>query len=363
RTIGLSLPSESAQASLLRAIYDTAGVAPDDLAFFEMHGTGTAAGDPIEAAAVGHSLGKNRSFPLPIGSVKTNIGHLEPASGMAGLLKAALALEREIVPPTIHCERPNPKIPFESLNLRLVRNLEPAKASERPYAGVNSFGFGGTNAHVVLARAPRCEEAPTAGPLPPLVISAQTETSLRSLVQNWRTVLAEISPERAPMLLRAAARGRDHHPHRLVALSQSPAATAQTLGGFLNDEPSPFLIAGTGVREGKLAFVFSGNGAQFAGMGRDALRSNAAFRGAIEDLDRMLRPELGWSVIGFLEGGVDAGAMARADIAQPLLFAVQVGIVEALREVGISASGYLGHSVGEIAAAWAAGAPSLGEAG
>ena len=214
---------------------------------------------------------------------------------MAGLLKAALALDREIIPPTIHCEKPNPKIPFEALNLRLVRNIEPVKAPEGPYAGVNSFGFGGTNAHVVLARPTRCEEAPAAGPLPPLVISAQTEASLRSLVQSWRTALAEVSPERAPMLLRAAARGRDHHPHRLVALSQDPAAMAQTLAGFLNDEPSPFLIAGTGVREGKLAFVFSGNGAQFAGMGRDALRSNAAFRGAIEDLDRILRPELGWS--------------------------------------------------------------------
>src|SRR5438270_4321104 len=267
RTIGLSLPSQSAQASLLRAVYDNAEIAPDDLAFFEMHGTGTAAGDPIEAAAVGQSLGQSRSIPLPIGSVKTNIGHLEPASGMAGLLKAALALEREMIPPTIHCERPNPKIPLESLNLRLVRNIEPAKASERPYAGVNSFGFGGTNAHVVLARAPRCEEAPVAGPLPPLVISAQTETSLRSLVQNWRAVLAEVSPERAPMLLRAAARGRDHHPHRLVALSQDPAATAQTLGGLLNDEPSPFLITGTVGREGKVAIVFSGNGTQSAAMG------------------------------------------------------------------------------------------------
>ncbi len=363
RTIGLSLPSESAQTSLLRAVYHTAGIAPDDLAFLEMHGTGTAAGDPIEAAAVGHSLGQSRSLPLPIGSVKTNIGHLEPASGMAGLLKAALALDRDIIPPTIHCEKPNPKIPFEALNLRLVRNIEPVKASERPYAGVNSFGFGGTNAHVVLARPTRCEEAPAAGPLPPLVISAQTEASLRSLVQNWHTVLAEVSPERAPRLLRAAARGRDHHTHRLVALSQDPAVTAQMLAGFLNDEPSPFLVAGTGVREGKLAFVFSGNGAQFAGMGRDALRRNAAFRGAIEDLDRMLRPELGWSVIALLEGGTDAGAMARTDIAQPLLFAVQVGIVEALREVGVSASGHLGHSVGEIAAAWAAGALSLGEAG
>ncbi len=239
RTIGLSLPSQSAQAALLRAVYETAGIAPDDLAFFEMHGTGTAAGDPIEAAAVGHSLGQSRSLPLPIGSVKTNIGHLEPASGMAGLLKAALALDREIIPPTIHCEKPNPKIPFETLNLRLIRNIEPVKAPERPYAGVNSFGFGGTNAHVVLARPPRCEEGSLTAPLPPLVISAQTEASLRSLVQNWCTRLAEVPAARAPMLLRAAARGRDHHPHRVVALSQDPAATAQTLAGFLNDEPSP----------------------------------------------------------------------------------------------------------------------------
>src|SRR5215831_95745 len=154
RTIGLSLPSETAQASLLRSVYAHAGVAPEQLAFFEMHGTGTPAGDQIEAAAVGHSLGQSRSAPLPIGSVKTNIGHLEPASGMAGLLKATLALDRGIVPPTIHCERPNPKIPFDSLNLRLVREAEPVQTRERSYAGVNSFGFGGTNAHAVLARPP-----------------------------------------------------------------------------------------------------------------------------------------------------------------------------------------------------------------
>src|SRR5262252_2152411 len=139
RTIGLSLPSESAQTSLLRAVYTGAGVDPNELAFFEMHGTGTPAGDPIEAAAVGRSLGQSRPEPLPIGSVKSNIGHLEPASGMAGLLKAALALERDIIPPTIHCEKHNPKIPFAELKLRLVREAEPAGARERAYAGVNSF--------------------------------------------------------------------------------------------------------------------------------------------------------------------------------------------------------------------------------
>src|SRR5215469_2152107 len=139
RTVGLSLPSEAAQMSLLDVVYRSAGVAADNLAFFEMHGTGTPAGDPIEAAAVGHSLGKNRSIPLPIGSVKTNIGHLEPASGMAGLLKAALALDHKILPPTLHCERPNPQIPFDALNLRLASEVEPiSSTAAMPCAGVNA---------------------------------------------------------------------------------------------------------------------------------------------------------------------------------------------------------------------------------
>src|SRR5947207_2273803 len=169
RTIGLSLPSEAAQASLIRTVYGRAGVTPDDLAFFEMHGTGTPAGDPIEAAAVGRALGQARREPLPIGSVKTNIGHSHPASGIAGRIKATLALERGLVPPTLHCETPNPNIPFDALRLRLVRSVEAIKAGS--CAGVNSFGFGGTNGHAVLTTPPRpAETAPRAdGPLPPLV--------------------------------------------------------------------------------------------------------------------------------------------------------------------------------------------------
>jgi phthiocerol/phenolphthiocerol synthesis type-I polyketide synthase C len=365
RTIGLSLPSETAQASLLRSVYARAGVAPEQLSFFEMHGTGTPAGDPIEAAAVGHSLGQSRADPLPIGSVKTNIGHLEPASGMAGLLKAALALDRGIVPPTLHCEMPNPNIAFDELNLRLVRDAEPIDAApEQRYAGVNSFGFGGTNAHVVLA-APPSRDKPTSLPetMPPLVISARTEASLRELVRSWRCTLAGKSSNLTPALVRAAARKRDHHAHRLVALGKDQATTAEMLADFLDGAPAPGVIAGAGVREDKLAFVFSGNGAQFPGMGRDALRTNAAFRAAVEEVDELLRPELGWSVTELLESGVDRDALARADVAQPLLFAVQVGIVQALADIGIRAAAHLGHSVGEIAAAWGSGALSLADAG
>ena len=365
RTIGLSLPSEAAQASLLRSVYARSGLSPEQLTFFEMHGTGTPAGDPIEAAAVGHSLGQSRSDPLPIGSVKTNIGHLEPASGMAGLLKAALALDRGIVPPTLHCAAPNPNIPFDKLNLRLVRNAEAIDAArERRYAGVNSFGFGGTNAHVVLAAPPcRDEASPPPESLPPLVISARTEASLRELARSWRGTLSRMPRERAPAMIRAAARKRDHHTHRLVALGKDPATTVELLGNFLDGAAVPSVITKIGVREDKLAFVFSGNGAQFPGMGRDALRTNVAFRAAVEEVDGLLRPELGWSVTERLESGVGGEMLARADVAQPLLFAVQVGIVQALEAIGIRAAAHFGHSVGEIAAAWGSDALSLADAG
>ncbi len=368
RTIGLSLPSEAAQAALLRSVYARAGIAPDRLAFLEMHGTGTPAGDPVEAAAAGRALAQRRAEPLPIGSVKSNIGHLEPASGMAGVLKAALALERGLVPPSLHCETPNPNIAFEALNLRLVRNAEGlANAREDRCAGINSFGFGGTNAHVVLGPAPprstAAELPESQEQIPPLLVSAATEASLRQLAEDWRRLLGETSAERAPALLRAAARGRDHHRHRLVALGQDRATTASRLDGFLAGQSPPELVTGTAVAEGKLAFVFSGNGAQFPGMGRRAMRANAVFRAAVRQVDEMLRRDLGWSVAELIEEGVEAAALARTDVAQPLLFAIQVGIVEALREAGVAAGAHFGHSVGEIAAAWSAGALSLADAG
>ncbi|HXC13142.1 MAG TPA: SDR family NAD(P)-dependent oxidoreductase [Stellaceae bacterium] len=364
RTIGLSLPSEAAQTALLQSVYHHAGIAIDDLALLEMHGTGTPAGDPVEAAAVGRALGTSRREPLPIGSVKTNVGHLEPASGMAGLLKAALALDRGVVPPTLHCETPNPGIDFAALKLRLVREAEPiAIARERRVAGVNSFGFGGTNAHTVLAAPPPARVAASAAALTsPLVISAATETSLRELVVGWRQLLKETPTERLPGLMRAAAHGRDHHRHRLAALGRDGSAVSASLERFLENQGTPGLVTGTSVSGGKLAYVFSGNGAQFAGMGRPALRANAAFRAAVEGVDEVFRDALGWSVVERIDRGVDTASLERADIAQPLLFAIQVGIVGALGALGIGAQGHMGHSVGEIAAAWAAGALPLADA-
>src|SRR5438132_1534712 len=361
RTIGLSLPSETAQAAPLRPVYQRSEVMPDDLAFFEMHGTGTPAGDPIEAAAVGAALGGSRRAPLPIGSVKTNIGHLEPASGMAGLIKAALALDHGIVPQTLHCETPNPNIPFDRLNLRLVRSAEEIEAGR--CAGINSFGFGGTNGHAVLAAPPRQqpEAAADDGALPPLVISARTEQALRALAQSWRDTLAGTPAEQAPALLRAAARRRDHHPQRLVVPTERQADTVAALGDFIAGAEIA-VVSGTAVRDGKLAFVFAGNGAQWSGMAQQAYCASAVFRDAIGAADNALRPGLGWSVAEAIDRGIEAEQLVRADVAQPLLFAIQVGIVEVLRGLGIVAAGHIGHSVGEIAAAWASGALSLADA-
>src|SRR5690348_13776625 len=361
RTIGLSMPSEAAQAALIRSVCERAATAAEDLAFFEMHGTGTPAGDPVEAAAVGYALGQCRPEPLPIGSVKTNIGHLEAASGMAGLIKTALALEHGTLPPSLHCVTPNPRIAFGDLNLRVVRGAEALDRGKG--AGINSFGFGGTNGHAVLAPPPQKTARPQAAaePVPPLVISARSEAALRQLACSWQERLAGAAGERAAALLRTAARSRDHHAHRLVVLGADAGETAAKLGAFVaGDEHA--VVSGTALREAKLAFVFSGNGAQWPEMARGAYRASGAFRAAIEEADAVLRPGLGWSAAELIESGVDADRLVHADVAQPLLFAIQLGIVTVLRSLGIAAEAHGGHSVGEIAAAWASGALSLTDA-
>ncbi|HXP30307.1 MAG TPA: SDR family NAD(P)-dependent oxidoreductase [Stellaceae bacterium] len=363
RTTGLSLPSRAAQARLLRSVYAEAEIAPERLAFVEAHGTGTPVGDPLEAAALGEALARHRAAPLPIGSVKSNLGHLEAASGMAGLVKAMLALEHRVLPPSIHCETPNPQIPFAELNLRIAAEPLALAADESAVAGVNSFGFGGTNAHAILAPPPNRPAAEeTASPLPPLLLSARAESALRALADEWSGRLAGAPAETAVRLIRAAARRRDHHKHRLVALGATPAELARSLRSHGAAQPSARLASGAALAQGKLAFVFSANGSQWPGMARDALAHSAAFRDTVREVDALLRPLLGWSVRDRLEAGCDAEALARTDCAQPLLFAVQVGITAALREHGVAGAAHLGYSVGEIAACWAAGALTLGDA-
>jgi acyl transferase domain-containing protein len=238
RTIGLALPNREAQARLIRRVMDEAGIGPERLAYFEAHGTGTQAGDPAEAWAIGRaaagaidrsaagaidrSAGARRS-PLPVGSVKTNIGHLEPASGIAGLLKAMLVLDRRVIPAVLHQEKPNPNIDFDALNIRIPAVAEKLDAAADAVVGVNSFGFGGTNACVMLGPAPKPRRvAPGKADLadngapPPLLLSARSAAGLAALASDWQARLAGATPKQAATLARGAARHRDLQPHRLA---------------------------------------------------------------------------------------------------------------------------------------------------
>jgi len=340
RTIGLSLPNREAQAALIGRVMAEAGAGAERLAYFEAHGTGTRAGDPIEAWAIGQAA-RGRSAPLPVGSAKTNVGHLEPASGMAGLLKAMLVLERRVVPATLHQVCPNPDIDFGELNIRVPGVREELGDVPDAVVGVNSFGFGGTNACVMLGGAP---VGPPPRPSPargegdvPLLLSARSQAALAELARDWRA--------RPDMASAAAARGvaryRDLHPHRLLRRGgEEIAATGPAVSGAL-------------------CFVFSGNGAQFAGMAREALRHSRAFARAMRRVDRALAPLLGWSPRARLAAGVTAEELSATEVAQPLLFAVQAAMLAPLAAQGLRPAMVVGHSVGEVAAAHAAGLLSL----
>jgi acyl transferase domain-containing protein/acyl carrier protein len=373
RTIGLSLPNREAQATLIRRVMAEAGVTAEDLAYFEAHGTGTQAGDPTEAWAIGQAA-TGRSRPLPIGSIKTNIGHLEPASGLAGLLKAMLVLERGRIPPTLHQARPNPNIDFPALNIRVGSEGEALdRAAPGAVAGVNSFGFGGTNATVLLGPAPArpaTEGAarPGAGPgaMPPLLLSARSAAALSALAGRWEDRLRGADAATAAALARGAARHRDLSPHRLVLRGRDGDALAAAIAAWRQPAPRPDTAAPAGTAtagtasaapasSGGIGFVFSGNGAQHAGMARAALAHSPAFRRAFRPVDAAMAPLLGWSPLAKLRGGVTAAELAATDVAQPLLFAIQVASLGALAAQGIRPGIVLGHSVGEVAAAHAAG--------
>jgi len=362
RTVGLSLPNRDAQMSLLQQVYGDAGIAPDALSFIEAHGTGTAAGDPIEAGAIGTVLGQNRTHSLPIGSVKTNIGHLEAASGMAGLIKAVLAIDRRVLPPSINFETPNPHIDFDRLNLRVADEPVLLRAKHRA-AGVSGFGFGGTNAHIVLGQPPapvRATDQHSSSP-PPLLLSARSEGALRALAGTWSDLTRDLPDAEAAPLFRAAARARDHHGVRLSVPSGTVAEISTLLGDYAREIKSPGIIDDAAARPGGMAFVYSGNGAQWEGMARDALSLSPSFRAGVARVDALLVDALGWSVLDALSGE-SPRELARTDVAQPMLFAIQVATTLALRDVGVEPDAVLGHSVGEIAAAWACGALSLEQA-
>ncbi|MCU0944766.1 MAG: acyltransferase domain-containing protein, partial [Rubritepida sp.] len=359
RTIGISLPDGDAQAALIRAVLRAGRVAPEALGYFEAHGTGTPAGDPIEAAAIGRAV-RGRRRPLPIGSAKSNIGHTEAAAGLVGVLKALVVLETGRIPPSLHCATPNPRIPFDTLGLAPVVRAQRFVGSA---AAVNSFGFGGTNACAVLAPAPAARVAPApraAGraEVPPLLLSAHSPGALRRLAAAWREAAGRAGPA-LPSVIRGQARHRALLPHRLVVRGERPGPL---LAAHLAGRPRAGVTAGVAGRGRGAVFLFAGNGAPWPGMAKAEMAGSAAFRAAVEEADAALRAHVGWSVAALLARGATAAELARADVAQPLLFAVQHGIVGALAAHGITPALCLGHSVGEVAAACASGVLTLRQA-
>ncbi|MBR2819936.1 MAG: SDR family NAD(P)-dependent oxidoreductase [Reyranella sp.] len=366
RTTGLSLPSAESQRRLLEQVYGEFGVDPSDLAFVEAHGTGTQAGDPLEADALGKGLGQRRSQPLPIGSVKSNIGHLEPASGLAGVLKSILALNRGVLPGTLHQVSPNENIPLDELNLKVVgQNWSLPERRGPSLAGVNSFGFGGTNAHVILrgedtsvsVAHPKTEAGP-----PPLLLSAHTAEALPELA---RAYLDQWPSDRrlSGDFIGAAAHLRDGLAHRLVVRGKTADETRHNLQQFANGEPSPAALSGQALGSNlPVAYIFSGNGSQWVGMGRTAWHANPRFREALKEVDGHFSRRQKESLVDLLFADDLAQKLRQATYAQPLLLALQIATVRCLEALGVAPVATMGHSVGEIAAAWCAGALSLDQA-
>ena len=370
RTNGLPLPNPKAQAALLRRVYEEHRLDIGKLAYVEAHGTGTPAGDPIEASALGEALGsalkgKRRLF---VGSVKTNIGHLEPAAGMAGLLKAILVLQHGRIPANLHFETPNPAIDLEALNLAVPTRMRPLPLrGPDALVGVNSFGFGGTNAHVVLRRAPTVRKpAKTTVPtvVPPFFLSARSEHSLRAQALALSEDLRDADAAAIRDTAHTLALCRDHLRFRSIVVPGADEPLADTLWkmGSLGGGKNRTLVEAV-AENGRGAFVFSGNGSQWLGMGKTLLKENRDFADGVESADACLRALRGSSLMDMLLAPEKhPEAVSHTEHSQPLLFALQVGLVRALRAKGIEPDATFGHSVGEVAAAWTAGALSLQDA-
>ncbi|MGY6216362.1 type I polyketide synthase [Methylolobus aquaticus] len=369
RTQGLTVPSDAAQARLLREVYTGAGVSPEELDYLEAHGTGTRVGDPIEATAIGRALGQRRApdKPLLIGSVKSNLGHLEAASGVAGLVKALLCLEHRTVPPSIHLQTPNTRIPFDTLNIRVVSAVTPLPTDKTLVIGVNSFGFGGANAHVILKSPPPGRTDTRSDAVDdfsaPLLLSGRSDTAARTAAREFAEYLQNPQVSSFYDALYTAAFHRDHHDHRMVAWAPTREALAALLVRTVGAEDTPGVSSGRALsRASKPVFVYSGNGSQWAGMGRNLLQAEPGFRHAVEEVDALFCARGGFSILSELAADDEAQRLDATEIAQPLLFAVQVGLTSLLRAWGVEAMALVGHSVGEVAAAWASGALSLPQA-
>lgn len=367
RTNGIALPSHETQSALIEQTLAKFGIDPADIDFFEAHGTGTAVGDPAEARTISLAIASKRrreSGPLPIGSAKSNIGHLEPASGMAGLFKAVLAIQNRAVPKTLHAEELNPDIDFEGLNISPVQELTPLRVEGRPiYAGLNSFGFGGANATVILREHTKeALEDESTEVVPPLLLSAKSPAALQRMAGLYGQLLQRSADNEFYDIAHTAAFRRARLKSRLIVEGTSRSAIAEALLAYASGDASPAVSGEASSRKGKVGFIFNGNGAQWAGMGRQAYAESARFRLKIDEIDGLIGKIAGWSLVAVLHAEDAAEQLQRTELAQPALLAIQLALVSCLDEIGLIPDAVSGHSVGEVAAAHVSGAIDLEQA-
>lgn len=368
RTNGISLPSREAQAALLRSIYQGRGIDVDRLAFVEGHGTGTRVGDPAELWALGTEIGMRRKAALSIGSIKSNIGHTEPASGLLGVMKAVLALKNNLVPASLHFETPNEQVDFAGLNVRVASTPIELMPGRKPrLAGINSFGFGGTNVHVVVSDPDMAAQSKSANVATEgrgfLLVSAQSASSLRELLASYRESFVRTEPLALPALIAAIGANRHHMRHRFAIPASDPNVLIGEIDDFLDGRIEFAAAVGEAPKDqAKTAFVFSGNGSQWAGMSVEAYERNVAFRERFRTIDALFQSACDIKLTELLVDPELDAKLGDTRIAQPLLFATQAALAETLIELGLTPSAVYGHSIGEVAAAYVAGAISLVDA-
>jgi acyl transferase domain-containing protein/Zn-dependent alcohol dehydrogenase/acyl carrier protein len=359
RSNGLTAPNGKAQETVIKAALQDAGIAPAEVSFVETHGTGTTLGDPIEVRALGTVFSDSHSdeYPLMISSVKTNVGHLEAAAGIAGLFKTVLALKHRTIPPHLHLREPNPYIPWDELPVTVP--TEPTSwqmpDGKRLVAGLSSFGFSGTNSHMILAEAPVVErkEAAAERPYHLLTLSAKNETALRELAERFVAYFTAADASLADACYTANT-GRTHAPERLALTAVSTSDMQQKLTAWLaGSDPAGCHRGSIGRSDApEVVFLFTGQGAQYAGMGRQLYETQPVFRRVLDKCDQLLRPYLERPLLEVIFADDQENPLLHQTMyTQPALFAIEYALAQVWMSWGMQPAAVMGHSVGEFVAA------------
>ncbi len=360
QSAGFTVPNGQAQVRVIRDALRAAGCGPDDISYIEAHGTGTRLGDPIEGRALTEVFGRDAHNALPIGSVKTNLGHLDSAAGMAGLIKVILGLEHEMLPAQLHFAVGNPEIDWAKSGLRVVTAAEawPRKPGFPRMAGVSAYGMSGINAHVVVREAPP-RDLPEAVEHRSLILplTAHSELALKRRASQWAERILASSAQECSRLVATAAHRSTHLERRLVARADSQLGLVEQLNRYANGGSSPELLVGQSRGDEGVCFVFSGQGSAWNGMATELWSGSACFRTAVLECIRYFGDDLQAKLLAVLSS--DGGGLDDTRIAQPAIFCVQVGLLRVWAELGVEPNVVVGHSLGEVTAAYAAGALDL----